>query len=372
MTVRAVTSMLCLLLGVLLPAQACPTCMGKGLLPCPLCAAIEAGATACSEAADCAGCKGALATVCPDCRSAAGAELQRRRTLAQQYRTDLLALLAADEVDARGVTRCRTAHFELLFAPGRIAGCPQRVPHLQLHLFATRLERMRARLLDTLGLEPPAQPIARLALLDDARDLRRLGATLTGIETQGLGGGTEHTIVLQQAAATDLELQRRLAHATAHLTLSGLALDDHGYAWLEIGLAHWLEADQGGGRCENFCLQRRPQPPRRFWDGDWHQGVRELLEQDRLPPLESLFGRDADAFDLVQHAQAFALVEFLMLQPSAPLTHAAQPPLPPLQQLMQTAFDAPAAGVLAAILGIDVAGIDAAFRAFVRQRYPRR
>jgi hypothetical protein len=120
-------------------AQACAACGGTGLAPCRTCTAVEAGTIACSVAATCARCQGALATSCTEC-GAGGAELERRKQQVRQFLAERRALSKESGVEERSVMQCRSAHFDLLFAPGRIEGCRETDLHLQMHLFAARLE----------------------------------------------------------------------------------------------------------------------------------------------------------------------------------------------------------------------------------------
>jgi hypothetical protein len=150
--------------------------------------------------------------------------------------------------------------------------------------------------------------------------------------------------------------------------LPDLDPDATGYGWFAAGLAHWLEAEQAGGRCENFAFQGHPQVPRSFQGGEWRSGVRELLEQGRLPPLAELVRTEQSDLDFVQHAQAFALIDLLLAASPAPVT-----PSPVTTAPLQRIFEAARAGkrgeaTLAEMLG----DADARLQAFVKERYPRR
>ena len=146
-------------------SQACAACGGEGVVPCRTCAPVEAGAVACTVAANCARCKGALAVPCPEC-SAGTDEVRRRRELAQRWLAERRALCKDSGVEERTVLQCRTAHFDLLFAPGPIGGCPEKDAHLQMHLFAARLDwrvtKTNAKLgaLDDGPLEDPERELA--------------------------------------------------------------------------------------------------------------------------------------------------------------------------------------------------------------------
>jgi hypothetical protein len=373
------------------PAQAqapapCATCGGKGLVPCRACAAVEADCVVCTVAAACPRCQGALATACPGCADRAAQDgLQRRRAEAQQFVAAGRELLAQCRVDAGTAMQCRTPHFDLLFAVGRIDGAPSADPHAQMHLFAQRLERLHARCVALFGAGPGGERV-RLAVVKDGKEAQAACLLFTGVEMQGAGGasrGSKPSGVLLWGAASgkDPALHRALVHLTAHLLLAqalpDVEPDAPGFGWLDEGLAHWLEADLVDGRCENCCILGRPQPPRQFWNGDWRTGARELLEAGQLPSVAALLATDASDLDLAQHAAAFALVDFLLCKRAAAVTPAAEKPPPaPLQRLLAAARAGTRAdAALAAALDRPVldgkgAGVDGEFRDFVR-RYPR-
>jgi hypothetical protein len=356
-----------ILLAVTVTAQTCASCAGTGELHCRSCL-VERDCVWCSVAAACSRCRGALAIACPDCRVGAAAEAARANAAAAERDTFRTALAAAG-VDGTDLLRCRTAHFELIAAPGRLGTLAD--PHLVLHRCAEWLEAMRSRLLEQFGKPDPPPGPCRVVLVRDARLARRLTAAWTGREAQGLGGsgGDPTTVVLQmEASSSEAGLRRLLAHHTAHRLLAGYRLQERGYGWLDVGLAHWLEADQGEGRCEHFCLQGRPQPPRQFYGGDWRAGARTLLDEGQLPTLPTLLACESDRFDFALHAHALLLVDFLLAQSSAPVTHGGKPPPPPLVQLLAGGVERPAAVVLPEVLGRDLVTIDLGMQEFLRTR----
>jgi hypothetical protein len=294
----------------------------------------------------------------------------------RQFLAERRALSKESGVEERSVLQCRSAHFDLLFAPGRIEGCRETDLHLQMHLFAGRLEALQTRFAAVLGTRAPDTRI-QVAIVKDERSAHRLCLSLTGVEAQALGGsagGIKPACVLQTPSAnTDATLHRMLVHHVTSLLLAqalpDVDLDDLGQGWLAAGLAHWFEADQTGG-CEDFGIQGHPQTPRLFQGGEWRKGVRDLLEQGRLPRLAELLATESSDLDYVQHAQAFALVDLLAAKTPAPVTPSdASAPMPLPQILAAAKAGKRGDAALAALLGND---IDAKLQDFVKEHYPRR
>lgn len=255
--------------------------------------------------------------------------------------------LAPARVD-RPIGLCRTAHFELLFRPGQIEDCPERDPHRQMHLYARRLEELRARFLVVSALPESELPASRptVAIVAEAVDCERLAASLLGVEAQGIGNwsGTRGVLVVRHDAALpdDAALHRQVVHGVVHLLLAplqpaGSSLDESGWGWLEEGLAHWFEADLGGGVCECLCHLGRVQEPVRYWGGRWRTAARELLEAEELPALRDVAAREVIDLDLAGHVTAFALVDYWTCQPAAVVTPERSAAVPPLLRILRAA-----------------------------------
>ncbi len=383
-----------LLLSVIAPIAAqepCATCGDAGSLACRVCAAdLEAAVVACSVGARCRACAGAAAVACAKCAAGARVEsgLARQREAAGAWLREVSGL-----VSAAGITRapiaCRTAHFDLWFAPGPIDDCPAKDVHAQTHLYAERLEALRTRAVKALGLgeadvasDQSTTSRVTIAIFRDELDCARLTAHLAGLEVQGVGvvePARRVAILLhdRRSMPDDAALQRRLAHALAHVVTAALPpvgrLTESGHGWLDEGIAHWLEAGQPGEVCENFCQLERLQAPRRCFGGRWRPGVRELLEGSLLPTLADLLGRPAADFEPRHHALAFALVDYLSQPTAAPNTPGpitSQRPLPRVLRAAKAGADA--AEVLRAGTGLDLDALDARLRAWVKEAYPRR
>lgn len=345
--------------SVLAAQEPCGRCAGAGLVPCPRCASERDGVVLrCSVAAGCTTCRGAVDVECGDCSTAGSAAVSRlatRRTVVAQWlvaRRTALASAAGGKIRrVAGVLHCSTEHFDLIFAPARIASCPTSDPHRQLHLFAARLEAARARFVKVLGLQPAdfrsvsatttVAPRAgsgrsddgRLAVfvLADPRDFRRVCAGVTGLVPQGIGtrshDGAPRYAVLHDPGVLrdDAALHRNLVHNVTHLLLANIqpatCLGERGHGWLDAGLAHYFEslaADRPGtvtprgGVSDSFCFQQHAQRPLTFDTGDWLAAARNLAAAGRLPAIARLIGQDTSDLDLEEHLAGTAFVAFLI------------------------------------------------------------
>ncbi|MEZ5965836.1 MAG: hypothetical protein R3F56_18515 [Planctomycetota bacterium] len=379
--------------------SACATCSDTGLAPCSGCAAGAAGSLQfCSECARCRACGGSfvVACTCP-AKDAAAGELTRRRAAVEAWGREIATPVEA--AGARTLPTCRTRHFDLRFAPAGIDGCPAKDVHAQMHLYATRLEGLRAQAGAVLGVDADAgkevdeagdkgvgrgddaTARAAVALVRDELEAARWTAHVAGLEPQGLGAVRERAAVLRhdpRATDDDAALQRLLAHAVAHLTLDGVfaaATDpapstDVPPAWLAEGFAHWLEATQPGGLCETCCVLERLQPPRRFLGGAWRRGARDLLARGQLPSVADLLPRDVADFTPAHHVLAFVLVDLLTRPTQAPSTPGPAADSRGLPRAVQALRAGRSSAVALAAAGLDPASVDDRVVAFVRETYP--
>lgn len=361
----------------------CAACDGSEIVACTSCEAAGDGVVVvCTECARCRVCRGSGIAACA-C-AADGAGLGARAADVQARLRDVRAVLDAARV--REATACRTKHFDVVFAPSRIDDCPAKTPHEQLHLYARRLEELRAAALAAVGSHDDGGRCT-LVLVRDDLDAARLWAHLTGTEAQGLGvvAASRRACVLRhepKATRTDAALQRLLAHAVAHLAMRGAmaaatpgeqTLEELGYGWLDEGFAHWLEAEQPGELCETFCCLDRLQSPRRVLGSTWRVGVRALLRRSELPAVAEVLGPDAADQTPAQHALAFALVDFLLAPTHAPATPGPAGVTRALPAVLQAAqAGRTPADALQAATGLDVSRLDARLRAFVTETYPER
>jgi hypothetical protein len=374
----------------LLAQQPCTSCGGALTVVCPKASKFEAEVIACSVAAACRTCEGAGALPCPVCKPAptddAMRELVRRRELARALQGEHQALVKANELGANTAMQCRSSSFLLLWDARAIGSNGAGARHAQMHECMRVLGGMRARVAELLD-EDTAQVLTlplRIAVVVDEDAGARMARSWCGLEWQGQGVACPNKIsavVMQSGLPRDaVALHGVVVHAAAHLLLgqrlSAELRDELGYGWLDAGFAHWCEAEFAAGARQSCCVLERLQAPREFQNGNWRQAVRAMVDAGTLPALSELLAVERSDLDLAQHAIAFAFVDFLVQGVAAPVTHdvakAGRAPAP-LRALVDAARRGERSEMaLAAVLHRDLAGVETAFREFVRAKYEAR
>lgn len=314
-----------------LAAPACRECKSTGLVPCgkhgKLLVQEQDGACLhCSEATECKACAGALVVDCKHCDPPGAAiELQRRQDLARQWLAD-----RRERIDA--LTRrapflhLRSTHFDLVFAlKAATVGKDKVDPHTRLHQFAARLEALRALFVQTLELPPGDLGERHLVCLsDDAKDHAVLGPQLTGMGPANSVGlklmGPQYVYSMWQDRRTlpdDEAVHRNVVHNVTHLLLSemppSMFLGNKKLGWIDEGVAHWFE-DKVVGKCTNFCFEEvLLQAGAGFQGGKWRPAVRKLVDEGKAPSFPTVSMRNTDELSFVEHALAFAYVDFLLI-----------------------------------------------------------
>jgi hypothetical protein len=310
-------------------ASACRSC-ADGLAPCgkhgkllPL--EQDPACLHCSVATECKACAGALVVDCRQCdHQGALTELQRRQDLARQWlagrRTDIDARTGREPF-----LHLRSPHFDLVFAlKAATVGKEKVEPHARLHQFAARLESLRALFVQTFDL-PDADLGARhlVCLSDVAKDHAVLGPQLTGMGTASSVGlklmGPQYVYSMWQDRRTlpdDEAVHRNVVHNVAHLLLSEMRpsqfLGNKKLGWIDEGVAHWFE-DKVVGKCTNFCFEEvLLQAGAGFQGGKWRAAVRKVVDEGKAPSFPTVSGRNTDELSFVEHAFAFAYVDFLL------------------------------------------------------------
>jgi hypothetical protein len=279
----------------------------------------------CSVAGDCKSCQGALQVDCKQCRNpAAEAELQRRVDLVKKWRDGLRATI---DTYAKGepLLHLQTEHVDLGFGIDRLTvGRDKLDTHEGMHLYGERIEALRALFLSTLELQDKDfSARLRVYMCRDAQQSSNLAPRTTGIGGNMAVGtklmGIEAVYCMWQnprGLPDDEALHRNIVHNTSHLLIANM--DPPGYfgnpknGWVDEGLAHWFE-DKIGGKCTNYCFEEvLMQQGQTFKGGRWRAPVRRMCDAGELESLASLGEKNTDQLTFPEHAQSFAMVDYLM------------------------------------------------------------
>jgi len=285
----------------------------------------------CSVATECRRCAGALVVDCRHCeRPEVESSAEARRRLAQQW---LAARRETVDVHTRGeaILHCSTEHVDLVFSlEPMTVGREKLDSHRLMHLYAQRLEELRAEFVATFALEEsdfPAQqdgvdPRIHVYMFDDGRDHREIAPRVTGMGSQGVSAKLMGATLAycmhhdRSAMRDDAAVHRSVVHNVAHLLLSGIHpvvwVGNQGHGWIDEGVAHWFEF-RVDGLCTNFCFEEVGiTPGQGFKGGKWRIAIRRLAEAGALRKFTELYQKNSDELDFEAHAHAFAWVDFLI------------------------------------------------------------
>lgn len=309
----------------------CRICLTHGCTPCgkhgkDLGPEKQPFLVRCSVATECKVCAGALSVDCKHCRNeAVEAGITQRQQMARDWllqRRKAIDALAAREPYGH----IETTHFDLAFGlKGATIGKEKVDPHERMHVYAQRLEELRALFLQTLELPASDLPSRCLVVMsEEAKDHAILGPRLTGLGTANSVGlklmGPEYVYSMWQdrrSLPDDEAVHRNIVHSLTHLLLSmmqpALFLGNKGHGWLDEGIAHWFE-DKVVGKCTNFCFEEiLLQSPASFKGGKWRQAVRKIVDDGKAVPFAELAQRNTDELNYIEHALAFAYVDHLLV-----------------------------------------------------------
>lgn len=311
------------------PSVPCQSCASHGALDCQKHGKngleLERAVIACSEAAQCKACGGALQVDCKQCTNpAAEAELQRRRELAASFRENRRTTV--DQfATGQPLLHVRTEHLDLAYGLKPLTvGREKLDTHAGMHLYAQRIEDLRQRFLTLFEADSREQPERLVVLMcRDQQSHTALSPRFTEISGAGSVGtkqmGIKAVYCMWQDPRTlrdDEELHRNVVHNVSHLLLANLApqqwLGNRGHGWIDEGLAHWLE-DAVTGKCTNFCYEEvLLQHGAGFKGGRWRAPVRRMVDAGELKSFAELSTKNTDQLDFVDHAHAFACVDWLL------------------------------------------------------------
>ena len=293
---------------------------GKGMLP------QEREVLFCSEAAQCKTCGGALSTDCRQCTNpGVEQELLRRRELVATWREERRQSVD-QHAPGQPLMHVRTAHVDLAYGVRPLTvGRDKLDTHEGMHLYAKRLEALRARFLQVMEAGENDQTERLVVFM--CRDQQNQAALSPRFTEMGGGGAAIGTKLMgvqavycmwhdMRSMPGDEELHRNLVHNVTHLLLSNLTppawLGNRGHGWIDEGVAHWFE-DDVTGKCANFCYEELLlQPGAGFKGGRWRAPIRRLVEAGELASFAELSAKNTDQLDFQDHAHAFACVDFLL------------------------------------------------------------
>ena len=279
----------------------------------------------CSVAVECKVCAGALANDCKQCANPTVEQsLAQRQKLGKEWlakRRETIDALTPREP----FHHLATPHFDLAFTlkPATV-GKDKLDTHARLHLFGERLETLRATFLQVLEVPDADLPDrCTVVMNEEPKDHGILGPRLTGLGTANSVGlklmGPEYVFSMwndKRSLPDDEAVHRNLVHNVTHLLLSqmkpAMFLGNRSHGWIDEGVAHWFE-DKLVGKCTNFCFEEvLMMPGAGFKGGQWRPAVRKLVDEGKAVTFAALSSRNTDQLTFVEHAFAFAYVDFLV------------------------------------------------------------
>jgi hypothetical protein len=366
------------------PRVVCPSCDHRGERDCPqhkkAALELEHAVLFCSEAADCKRCAGALTIDCKICgndpvEAAIAARAEAARAWVAERRK------AVDEyTKGRDILHCQTANVDLTFSlRGTMIGRERYDSHRLMHLYAERLEQLRASFIEVFGLGPRDWPVAdaevspRLSvyMFDSQFDHAKIAPRVTGI---GGGGAGVKLMGIRLAYSMyhdrrllpdDEAVHRSVTHNVAHLLLSSMIptvwIGNRGHGWIDEGVAHYFE-HMVDGRCTNFCYEEVGLAPGSgFKNGKWRNALRKLAEARELRPFTELYEKNSDQLDFEAHAHAFGWVEFLIGAHGGPKF---------AELVRAVKRGEPTRDALKKVYGLSPLVVDDQFAAWVKANYP--
>ena len=304
-------------------AGACKKCKGEGRIHCgehpkSECE-LEDAVLYCSEFIDCALCRGAGFVVCPDCKDPVQAEALEKRRADLQVRK--VALQSLDDAMKRPLRKAESAHVVVVWEVERMK-VDRKVlnAHELMHLCLDRMERVHddylARFMIT---RKEFREKMRFFVWSNNVDMHEGSLRFCGMGGNGpvklMGTTPSYSVCGSKAAFQDDEhLHRNLVHVAGHLLLSSQTpaawIGNQKYGWADEGLAHWFE-DRYFGICDTYCYQEQNANVD-FKGGKFRLAARQLVAEDKAPPIAEVFEQTTDSLTLPMHATAFSYVDFLI------------------------------------------------------------
>lgn len=353
--------------------EGCRRCDHRGVVPCKRhddeMRAHEAQVLFCSVAAACEDCGGALVVDCERCDGGPGNAAMEAR------RAEVAAWAAKDPLGdhlGRDVRRAETTRFQLVMEAETLKDGRKKVdPHLLLHLVAEDVEHVAARIAEHYAIEEDSY-FAKMRMWmwhevdDHSSAMQEFMNTVTGGDFKLLGRDPIFSVWEEPGLFDDVFTVRTLfAHNAAHMLTSNLYrqlwVGDIGGGWYDAGVGHWYEYERFGASPQ-YCIEEAT-AMLDYHGGRWRAAIRKRLEkEDDAFFLGRLLPMNTGAMTLPDQALCWSFYDWLVAEHRAQLT-------PILRGLKART---PAREVLAAAIGKDLIAIEADWRAWVSEVYPRR
>lgn len=305
------------------PPKRCFKCLGAGFVPCT---ARECKPAVCKLslphkcdrvfAAKC--CHGTQKVVCPGCRSV------EAQALIDGEVAERLAWLASQETVVRTIKgkihAIETDHFMVYSAIPKVKiGDVSYDRDQSAHIYAQRIEDACSAFMTLLGVTDAAfRGRHTIYLVADSGQCLR--ATMNY-----MGGGQANGFKLYSTAgkfavwpdrnryATEEEFHQHVYHNAVHL-LNHAAYgfqQDFDY-WVDVGLAHWLEADKFGDS-RTYCF--RETPAKSTWEtSNWRKKIYGLVSSAKERPMARVAACRLSDMDHEDHAMAWSYVDYLVME----------------------------------------------------------
>lgn len=312
------------------PVVTCRACGNHGVLDCSKhkkpSLEQERAVRFCSAVAACKTCDGALHVDCKQCTNeAAQDELEKRIALVAQWRETRKKEIDAN-VRGEPLLHLETEHVDLAFAFAKVTVGKQKLDtHEGLHLYGDRIEAFRRLYVETMQVEEKDfSARLRIAMCRDGEQANQLAPRMTGmggnfaVGTKLMGIDAVYCMWQEPRGLPDDEaVHRNLVHNLTHLLTSNCEpaayFGNPGNGWVDEGLAHWFE-DKVLGKCTNYCFEEVLVQQGQNWKGGkWRPAVRAMLDAGELQSVAALGDKNTDQLTFPEHAQAFAMVDHLLV-----------------------------------------------------------
>jgi hypothetical protein len=321
----------------------------------------------CSWAAHCEACAGVLWIDCSRCDGGPrSAEFEARKAAATAWNERN----ALEKTLGRAVGRLETKHFALVVDLEELPDGNKRISgHALAHRLALDLEHTAALVSQHFqAQDTDYRAKMRMWIFTDLETHKKamegfLGTVSTG-DFKVLGRDPVFSVWAEPPHFETAPKARAVfVHNAAHMLMSNafepVWVGDTGGGWLDAGLGHWYEYE-AFGRTLNYCIEEAT-AMQNWENGQWRAPIRKWLDKESTPLLPGVFSKRTGAMTQRESAVCWSFYDFLVAE--HPDT---------LRGLMVALKKKDKEGrvVLKEQLGLDLAGAEAAWRAWVSETYP--